>query len=81
MTQALTIDRIVAAYQTVASTDEGRIMLADLEARFGFTTRSMFDRDDMTGLRLAFREGSRSVLAHMGRMIETAPDGAERAET
>jgi hypothetical protein len=43
----------------------------------------MFDQRDVSGLLLAYREGSRSVLAHMGRMIETPilQEDRNKAET
>jgi hypothetical protein len=81
MMSEISHDQIVAAYQAVAASEAGRIMLADLEVRFGFTTRSMFDRNDMSGLLLANREGQRSVLAHIGRVIETPVGQATKGDT
>ena len=76
-------DEIVAAYHDVAASRAGQIMLADLEARFGWTTKTTFDQRDVSGLLLAHREGGRAVLAHMGRMIETPilQEDRSKAET
>jgi hypothetical protein len=76
-------DEIAAAYHDMAASRAGQIVLADLEARFGWTTKTMFDQRDVSGLLLAYREGSRSVLAHMGRMIETPilQEDRSKAET
>lgn len=81
----MTVDheKIVAAYHDLAASASGQLVLADLEARFGWTSRSMFDPNDPNGLTLAWREGGRAVLAHIGRMIETPVLGEDRtyAET
>ena len=67
----MTRKEIVEAYQEVARSTAGQIMLADLEARFGYSTRPMFDGDPNWAI---FRDGGRSVLAHIGRVIETPAD-------
>lgn len=56
---------LARAYQRVFATDDGNRVLHDLLARFGFTDKTMFDADGMT---LAYREGQRSTLVHIGTM-------------
>lgn len=59
------------AYKQVAMSPEGQIMVADLLGKFGWSRQSMFTGD---ALQLAFREGQRTVLVHMGRMIDGDPN-------
>lgn len=67
-----------AAYAEFGASHYGRIVLGDLEARFGFSTRPMFDGDVN---RTIHRDGSRAVLIHIARMMTTVPTHDEQTET
>lgn len=69
---------VVLAYQSALSTQEGQIVLADLMRRFGFTTWSTFVEGDPN--KTSWQEGQRSVLVHIGRMLEADPAEAEEHE-
>lgn len=75
--QEVTEEDIAQAYVDMAQSKSGQIVLADMERRFGYTRRTMLDGDDTTGLRLAWREGGRAVLAHISRMIESSINNTE----
>ncbi|MGD9724401.1 MAG: hypothetical protein AB7U76_24445 [Pirellulales bacterium] len=66
----------VLAYQEAFASPAGRIVLAHLLARFGFTERSTFEPGDMH--RTVLHEGQRSVLVHIGRMLAANPDTIEK---
>ena len=76
MTQA----QLVQAYQSVARSEEGQRVIADLMHHFGYTRRSMFNPGDDTAS-LAYKEGQRSVLVHVGKMIDVDPSQLEEEET
>lgn len=59
---------VVEAYRIVAGTPEGQIMLRDLIRRFAFGTRSAIVPGDPC--MSAWKEGQRSVMVHMNRMID-----------
>ena len=74
---------ISAAYKSVAASPEGQIVIADLVRRFGFSRQTTFDTD--LG-KMAWKEGGRTVLVHIGRMVDmdtsqlietTAPRGEQ----
>lgn len=56
-----------AAYKTIAGMHEGQIVIQDLVRRFGYSRQSTIDVDP---LRMAWKEGGRTVLVHIGRMID-----------
>lgn len=62
---------VCQAYKEVFSTSAGQIVLADMLRRFGFTRSSTFVPGDSA--RTAFNEGGRTVLIHVGRMIDADP--------
>lgn len=68
---------IMMAYKQVAALPEGQIVIDDLLRRFGFTRTSTYVHGD--AIATTFREGQRTVLVHIGRMIEGDP--AEFAST
>lgn len=55
------------AYKVVAASPEGSIVIADLVRRFGFSRQTTIDADP---LRMAWKEGGRTVMVHIGRMID-----------
>lgn len=61
---------VANAYQTAFATPEGQIVLADLMRRFGYTRGSTLHENAHT---MAFREGTRYVLVHMGKMMDADP--------
>jgi hypothetical protein len=72
---------IMSAYKMVAATPEGQMMVMDLVSKFAFTRQSMapiYSSAPLDPLRLAFHEGQRTVLVHIGRMIEGNPTEAKQ---
>ena len=69
---------IVEAYQEVARSEAGQIMLADMQRRFGFSTGPMFTGDANLCIH---RDGQRSVLAHIGRILESDPEAYRKGTT
>lgn len=67
---------ISEAYKSVASTPEGDTMIRDLVRKFGYSRQSTIDVDP---LRMAWKEGGRSVCVHIGRMLDL--ETAEAADT
>lgn len=61
------LPEIVHAYQHVAATPEGQIVIQDLVRRFGYSRSSTIDADPM---RMAWKEGGRAVCVHIGRFID-----------
>lgn len=70
---------VAAAYQLAFTTQEGQIVLHDLLRRFGFARQSMFQRGVTRPEDLAFSEGGRAVLAHVGVMLDVDPDAYEKS--
>lgn len=70
---------VAAAYQMAFTTQEGQIVLHDLLRRFGYTRRSMFQPGATRPEDLAFAEGGRSVLTHVGLMLDVDPDDYEKS--
>lgn len=74
--------KVVEAYQEAFSTPAGRIVLEDLARFFGFASRSMADHpDEIRPYVLAYREGQRSVVVHIGNRLETDPASVEETAT
>lgn len=61
---------VAEAWQEIAQTEEGRLILADLAAKFGFQTKSTFDTNAAT---MAFHEGQRAVMVHIGKLLSLDP--------
>lgn len=61
----------VTAYQMVAATREGQIVIQDLVNKFGYSRQSTIDADP---LRMAWKEGGRAVCVHIGRMLDMTTD-------
>lgn len=72
----MTLGDVMRAYKAVAETEDGRTMIQDLVKRFGWSRQSMLSSDP---LQLAWREGGRAVMVHIGRMIDGNPDEADEA--
>lgn len=71
----ITQEVLRAAYIDVFGGPSGQVVLADLLRRFGFVTRSAFapGAPDLS----AYQEGQRTVLIHVGRMLDpNTPLGA-----
>lgn len=62
---------VMMAYKDVSASPEGQVVLADLMHRFAFTRTSTFvpGETDYT----MFHEGQRSVMVHIGKMVEGNP--------
>jgi hypothetical protein len=67
MSQTVTPARRIEAYQHMAETEDGQIVIQDLLRLFGYTRNTTFT-DTLEGM--AFREGQRSVVVHIGRMLD-----------
>jgi len=76
MQSGLTQAQVVNAYQQMARTEDGQIVISDLMSRFGFTRKAMYSPGDDTAS-LAFKEGQRSVLIHLGIMLDVDPQQVE----
>lgn len=59
---------IAEAYRIVASLPEGQLMLRDMIRRFAYASRSTFVPGDPGWT--AWKEGQRSVMVHLSRMID-----------
>lgn len=70
---------IALAWKMVAQMPEGQVVLQDLISKFGFTRTSMYAPGQFNANDLIFREGQRSVLLHVGRMIDADPAQLENA--
>ena len=57
--------RLAQAYRTFFASADGQIVLGDLVRRFGFTTQSTFDPNNVEATIL--REGQRTVMIYIGR--------------
>ncbi len=71
---------VAAAYKTAFSTPDGQIILADLMRRFSFTRRTTFVQGDEGGRIMAANEGSRTVLVHIGIMLDARPEDLQDYE-
>ena len=56
-----------AAYRDVFTSQNGQIVLGDLLRRFAYTSRTTIDADPY---RTYAREGQRSVIIHIGRVMD-----------
>lgn len=65
--QQKNIVELSSAYKQVAASPEGSIVIADLVKRFGYSRQTTLDADP---LRMAWKEGGRAVLVHVGRMVD-----------
>lgn len=63
----MNIENLLATYRTVFETDDGKLVLADLEKRFHLSA-STFERGDPHYS--AFLEGQRSVVLTIKAMME-----------
>lgn len=67
---------VCIAYKQVFSAQEGQIVMADLLRHFGFSRNSTFNVNPGS---MAYNEGQRSVLIHVGRMLDADPTELEEA--
>lgn len=68
----------INAYKQVLATPEGHVVVQDLMNRFGFSRRSTFRPDNGFGKATRpedtiYYEGQRSVLVHIGVMLDADP--------
>lgn len=68
--EPVTPAQVAQAYQDMAQSHSGRIVIADLMRRFGHTRAPMFRIGDTRPEDVVYREGQRSVLVHMGRLLD-----------
>jgi len=69
---------IARAYQAVFDSPDGHIVLAHLQNGYGFTRDTLFVPGDAH--HTAFKEGQRSVLVSIGRMLEADPDQLDESQ-
>ncbi|MGI9251275.1 MAG: hypothetical protein ACR2PR_08765 [Pseudohongiellaceae bacterium] len=72
---------VIIAYQKVAQTEEGQVMLHDLVRNFGFAQSSIAVVANFDPVKMQVIEGQRSVVAYIGAKIESSPAVAEAAGT
>ncbi len=77
LTNVSPVDTCIA-YKVVAATQEGQIVIADLMRRFGFARFTTFVSGDPD--RTTLNEGQRTVVIHIGRMIDADPASFEDQE-
>jgi len=83
MTDSRNVSRaqLAAAYQAVAKSEEGQIVIAHLQHCFGYTVNSTYTPGkDQSALDTVYAEGQRSVLVHIGRWLNTDPEQLENEE-
>lgn len=68
---------VAEAWQNLASTISGKTVIADMVRRFGYDRTSMYDGDTNN---LVFKEGQRSVMVHVGRMLSVDPSSLTETE-
>lgn len=68
---------VARAYKTTFSSEDGQVVLQDLVRRFGYTRSSTLSpgQPDVT----ARNEGQRTVLQHVGFLLDVDPAEYERA--
>lgn len=67
----------IRAYQRLFASEDGQQVLGDLIARFGYTDNPTFDSD---AHRMAYNEGQRAVMIHVGKMMRVDADQLEEDE-
>lgn len=71
-------EELVELYKECFGTSAGKVVLAHLITKFGFTSRSTNVPGDPYGTHV--NEGHRGVLVHIGHMLATTPDEAKQQE-
>lgn len=66
--------KLIEAYQLLAQTESGQIVINDLLRRFGYTRNTTFQENTAT---MAYCEGQRSVVIYIGRMLDADPAAQE----
>lgn len=64
---------VAEAYQAMAQNPQGQVVLADLMRRFAHNRAPMFHAGQTRMEDCVYREGQRSVLVHIGRMLDVNP--------
>lgn len=64
---------VAEAYQSMAQNPHGQVVLADLMRRFAHNRASTFQVGHTRSEDCVYREGQRSVLVHIGRMLDVNP--------
>lgn len=68
---------LVHAYKRCFASTDGQAVLRDLMRNFGYTRKpTMLDTEPIH--KMAFREGQRSVLIHVGSYVDVTPESLER---
>lgn len=71
---------IIMAYRQVAASEAGQVVLQDLIRKFGYSRSSTFQAaGDQEPYRTFIHEGQRSVMVHIGNMIDADPALVEQA--
>lgn len=73
--------QLARAYQAVMQSEEGQVVIAHLQHCFGYTNSTTYTPGkDQSALDMAYAEGQRSVLVHLGRWLSTDPQAIENEE-
>jgi len=69
-------EELLLAYQECFGSPVGKVVLAHLVAKFGFTTKSTNVSGDPYGTHV--NEGHRGVLVYIGKMLSMTPDDVKQ---
>ena len=69
-TRKLSRRDVAEAYQAMAQNPSGQVVFADLMRRFAHNRMTMFHLGDTRPEDCVYREGQRSVLVHIGWMLD-----------
>lgn len=73
--------QLARAYQAVMQSEEGQVVIAHLQHCFGYTTNTTYiPGKEQSALDMAYAEGQRSVLVHIGRWLSADPQQIENEE-
>lgn len=71
--RVVTPRQVAEAYQAMAENPQGQVVLADLMRRFAHNRASTFQAGHTRPEDCVYHEGQRSVLVHIGRMLDVNP--------
>ncbi|NBB92348.1 MAG: hypothetical protein GVY32_04170 [Gammaproteobacteria bacterium] len=75
--QVVTPRQVAEAYQAMSQNPQGQVVLADLMRRFAHNRAPMFRAGHTRPEDCVYQEGQRSVLIHIGRMLDVNPSEIE----
>ena len=77
--RGVTPAEVCVAYKQAFSTPEGMIVIADLMRKFGFSRTTTFVPGETE--QTFIHEGQRTVLVHVGRMLDADPSEFDQPKT